>query len=134
MVVAVLVLAGLAVLGAIVVLAMGRGGELAPPQPDYVPLPPMDGRPLTGAEAAMLRPPRALWGYQPAVTDEAMRRMVSSLAERDAQIHALEARLAAVRHPGEGGATAADAPLPTPLPWDTTGLDAAGRDTEEEDA
>ncbi|MQY03639.1 hypothetical protein [Actinomadura macrotermitis] len=108
--VVVFVLAGLAVLGAVVALAMGKGGELAGIQPDHVPLPPFSGRPLTGAEAAELRPPHSLWGYNPAFTDEAMRRMAYSLAERDAQVTALERQLAELRAGGREE--------PPPLPWD----------------
>ncbi|MFG2005853.1 hypothetical protein ACGFNU_42560 [Spirillospora sp. NPDC048911] len=90
-VVVVLVLAGLAVLGAVVVLAMGKGGELAATHPDHPPLP---GHQLTGTDAALLRLPRGIWGYQVGATDEAMRRLAYSLAERETRMAALEQQLA----------------------------------------
>ncbi|TDB94736.1 hypothetical protein [Actinomadura sp. 7K534] len=90
----VLVLAGLAVLGAVVALAMGRGGELAETHPDYPPLPGgADGRPITGDDIARLRLPRTFWGYQPQLTDEALQRLADALHERDARVAELEQRL-----------------------------------------
>ncbi|MFC4905748.1 hypothetical protein [Actinomadura gamaensis] len=93
----VLVLAGVAVLAAVVVLAMGRGGELARTHPDVPPLPLIDGVPVTGPEVAMLRLPRALWGYQMGVTDEALHRLAYALTERDARMAALEQHVADLR-------------------------------------
>lgn len=92
--VVVFVLAGMAVLGAVVVLAMGRGGELAETHPDYPPLPfGAGGRPVTAPDVAYLRLPRTFWGYQPHVTDEALHRLADALAERDARVAALEEQL-----------------------------------------
>ncbi|WP_131738447.1 hypothetical protein [Actinomadura roseirufa] len=88
--VVVLVLAGVAVLGAVVVLAMGRGGGLAEVHPDYPPLPLSDPRRVTGPEVAFLRLPRATWGYQVAVTDEALHYLAHALTERDARVVALQ--------------------------------------------
>ncbi|TMR07266.1 hypothetical protein ETD83_01335 [Actinomadura soli] len=99
MVVVVLVLAGVAVLGAVVVLAMGRGGELAETHPDYPRLPlGADGRPITGPDVAHMRFPRTFWGYQPQVMDEALRRVSHALAERDARVAMLEQQLHDLRH------------------------------------
>lgn len=96
--VVVLVLAGLAVLGAVVALAMGRGGELAETHPDYPPLPiGADGRPITAEDAAHLRLPRTFWGYQPQLTDEALHRLAGALHERDARVAALEQQLRDLR-------------------------------------
>lgn len=96
--VVVLVLAGLAVLGAVVALAMGRGGELAETHPDYPPLPfGADGRPITGEDAAHLRLPRTFWGYQPHLTDEALHRLADALSEREARVEALEQQLQDLR-------------------------------------
>jgi len=89
-VVVVFVLAGLAVLGAVVVLAMGRGGELAETHPDHPPLPLPEGRRLTGPAVALLRLPRGLWGYQVPVTDEALRRLAGAITERDDRLAVLE--------------------------------------------
>ncbi len=88
--VVVFILAGLAVLGAVVVLAMGRGGELAETHPDHPPLPLPEGRRLTGPEVTFLRLPRGLWGYQVPVTDEALRRLAGAITERDDRLAVLE--------------------------------------------
>ncbi|MFI0373231.1 hypothetical protein ACH35V_35680 [Actinomadura sp. 1N219] len=99
MVVLVLVLAGMAVLGAVVVLAMGRGGELAETHPDYPRLPlGAAGRPITGSDVAHMRFPRTFWGYQPQVMDEALRRVSHALSERDARVALLEQQLHDLRH------------------------------------
>ncbi|TDD38012.1 hypothetical protein E1287_06845 [Actinomadura sp. KC06] len=99
MVVLVLVLAGVAVLGAVVVLAMGRGGELAETHPDYPRLPlGAAGRPITGPDVAHMRFPRTFWGYQPQVMDEALRRVSNALSERDARVALLEQQLHDLRH------------------------------------
>ncbi|TDB90491.1 hypothetical protein E1264_05065 [Actinomadura sp. KC216] len=99
MVVLVLVLAGVAVLGAVVVLAMGRGGELAETHPDYPRLPlGADGRPITGPDVAHMRFPRTFWGYQPQVMDEALRRVSHALSERDARVAVLEQQLHELRY------------------------------------
>jgi hypothetical protein len=99
----VLALAGLAVLAAVVVVAMGRGGELAPAHPDHPPLRLPDERQLSGTDAALVQLPRALWGYQIDITDEALRRIAYALTERDARVAKLEHQLAELRG-GEGGA------------------------------
>jgi hypothetical protein len=86
------------VLGSVVVLAMGRGGELADTHPDAPPLPLGGGRHVTPREAASLRLPRAFWGYQAPVADQALRELAHALAERDARVAALERRLDDLRH------------------------------------
>lgn len=91
----VLALAGLAVLGAIVVVAMGRGGELALARPDIPP--PRDDGWTAGEPAVSSRLPRGLWGYQVDITDTALRRLSHELTERDARIATLERQLAELR-------------------------------------
>ncbi|WP_051467952.1 hypothetical protein [Actinomadura oligospora] len=131
MVMVVLVLAGVAVLAAVVVLAMGHGGELGRTHPDVPPMPLLDGARVTGPEVAMLRLPRALWGYQMNVTDEALHRLAYALTERDTRVAAMEQQIADLRRrltdaegpgsgpseasggwatPGEPPATATDIP------------------------
>ncbi|WP_121436501.1 hypothetical protein [Actinomadura pelletieri] len=98
-VVVVLVLAGVAVLGAVVVLAMGRGGELADTHPDFPRLPLGTGeRPITGPDVLRMRFPRTFWGYQPQTMDEALRRVADALSERDARVAVLEQQLYDLRH------------------------------------
>jgi hypothetical protein len=94
MVTVVLVLAGVAVLGAVVVLAMGRGGELSETHPDYPRLRvDAEGRPVVGPDGAGIRLPATIWGYQMQVTDEAVRRLTAALHERDARVADLERQL-----------------------------------------
>ncbi|WP_157420363.1 hypothetical protein [Actinomadura kijaniata] len=104
MVVVALIVAALAVLGAVVALATGRGGELAETHPDNPPLPIPTARPITGPEVAMLSLPRGLWGYHVGFTDEALHRVAYALAERDARVAMLEQQVAELRHRlGEAG-------------------------------
>lgn len=95
----VLALAGLAVLGGVVVLAKGRGGELSAASPDRPPLPRGDEQLVAALESARLRLPRGLWGYQSEVADEVVYRLVGLLAEREARVAELEWRLAERRLP-----------------------------------
>ena len=84
LVVAVVILAG------VVVVASGRGGEIAPEYPDY---PPIDLGPVTAADVALLRPPSAAWGYNMRVTDEALETIARAVTERDIKIAALQQQL-----------------------------------------
>ncbi|TDD67712.1 hypothetical protein E1293_37745 [Actinomadura darangshiensis] len=94
MVVVVLVLAGVAVLGAVVALAMGRGGELAETHPDFPPLRlDGEGRPVLGPRGTYYRFPATIWGYQMQVTDEAVHRLTEALHERDDRVAELEHQL-----------------------------------------
>jgi hypothetical protein len=81
----------LTVLGGIVVVAVGRGGELTPEPPDYAP---MDMGPVSATDVVLLRPPTALWGYNVQVTDDALERIAAAIRERDVRIVALEQRVA----------------------------------------
>jgi hypothetical protein len=86
----VILLAALAVLAGIVLVASGRGGEMAYEHPDY---PPLDLGPVTAADVALLRPPSAAWGYNMRVTDEALAQIARAMSERDVRISALEQRV-----------------------------------------
>jgi hypothetical protein len=85
-----MLLAALAVLAGIVIVASGRGGEMAYEHPDY---PPLDLGPVTAADVALLRPPSAAWGYNRRVTDEALAQIARAMSERDVRISALEQRV-----------------------------------------
>ena len=82
-----LVIAIIVVLGAVVFLAMGRGGEMSVERNDYLPL---DLGPVSATDVALLRPPTGLWGYNIQATDEAMEQIAESIRERDVRIVALE--------------------------------------------
>lgn len=96
-------LAALAVLGAIVIVAVGGGGELSTEHPDHPPLALPARRPAAGTDAALLRLPLGLWGYHKQITDEALERFAYELTERDTRIAVLEQELAEARqrHPGQ---------------------------------
>ena len=87
----VLIVAAVAILGGVIVVAMGRGGELAPSGADVRPL---DTDIVTAADVALLRPPAALWGYDMRATDEALNRVARTVTERDVEIADLRRQLA----------------------------------------
>jgi hypothetical protein len=86
-----MLIAILVVLGGIVAVALGRGGELSQEPPDFAP---MDMGPVSATDVVLLRPPTALWGYNMQVTDDALERIAASIRERDVRIVALEQRVA----------------------------------------
>jgi hypothetical protein len=109
----VIVIAALVILAGVVVVAMGRGGELArdrPPEPAV-----SDFR--TWYDVAAYRPPAALLGYNAAATEHALAEIAGAMAERDAEITVLRRRLAA-------------AGLPADPEWQTT-LDSADQGSAE---
>jgi hypothetical protein len=90
----VLVLTALAILGGVVVVAMGRGGELEYSLADSASC----GRDLaTAADMAAFRPPAAFLGYSAQATDEALRRMSRAVADRDAELSMLRREVAMLR-------------------------------------
>ena len=117
--------AAVAVLASVVVLALGKGGELAEAHPDHPPLPLPVGRPLMGTDVALLRLPKGMWGYHVGVTDEALRRMAYALTERDARVAFLQQQLAELQkaldtNDQETGDSWFAAPAesgPEPSPW-----------------
>ncbi|WP_019634747.1 hypothetical protein [Actinomadura atramentaria] len=107
-----IILACVAVLGAVVALAAGRGGELAAPQPDHAPLPYPEDYPVSGAEVAGTRPPRSMWGYHPAATEQLLHRYARALDERDARLASLQNQVTELR------LGAAEGPPPHVTPGD----------------
>lgn len=82
-----MLVAALVILAGVVVVASGRGGEMAYEHPDY---PPLDLGPVSAADVALLRPPSAAWGYNMRVTDEALNTIARAMSERDIRISSLE--------------------------------------------
>jgi len=120
----VLIVAAVAILGGVIVVAMGRGGELAPSGADVRPL---DTDIVTAADVALLRPPAALWGYDMRATDEALNRVARTVTERDVEIADLRRQLADMQ------------PAP-PDPWETRNprhaagtQDTVGREVPDQD-
>jgi hypothetical protein len=95
-------MAALAVLAAIVIVAVGGGGELSAEHPDHPPLALPGRRSVGGTDAALLRLPLGLWGYHKQITDEALERFAYELTERDTRIAVLEQELAEARQGRDG--------------------------------
>ena len=129
-----MVIAILVILGGIVVVALGRGGELSQEPLDYAPL---DMGAVSATDVMLLRPPTALWGYNMQVTDDALELIASAVRDRDVRIVALEQRIADLTG-GEHYAPLPPSvrrPRPVASPWtprareDTGPLDALQRAT-----
>jgi hypothetical protein len=111
----VLLAAAAAILCGVVVVAMGRGGELALIAPDRSPL---DPEIMTAADVALLRPPAALWGYDREATHAVLNMVAQTVTERDVEIATLRQQLAdlqsAAQKPQNWGpaGTGAASPLP----------------------
>jgi hypothetical protein len=109
----VLLIVAVAILCGVVVVAMGRGGELARQAADVRPL---DGEIITAADVALLRPPAALWGYDMRSTDEALNMVARTVTERDVEIAILRRQIAdleaAASEPGIPAPRPAQAPPP----------------------
>jgi hypothetical protein len=86
----VLLLAAVAILAGVVVVAMGRGGEMALFKRD---LPALLRLPRTPAEVATQRLPLGPVGYQVQATDEALIAAANLLAQRDQEIAELRGEL-----------------------------------------
>jgi hypothetical protein len=88
----VVLLLAAAVIGVgVVVVAVGRGGEMAEFSADVRPL---DTDIATAADVALLRPPLALWGYDKRSTDEALNLVARTVTERDVEIATLRRQIA----------------------------------------
>ena len=114
-----LLAAAAAILCGVVVVAMGRGGELVLFAPDRRPL---DPEIMTAADVALLRPPAALWGYDRQATHVVLDMVARTVTERDVEIAALRQQLAdlqsAAPEPQNWGpaGTGTAGPPPPPLP------------------
>jgi len=121
-------LAGVAVLAAIVVVAVGGGGELSAEHPDHPPLALPGRRAVGGTDAALLRLPLGLWGYHKQITDEALERFAYELTERDTRIAVLEQELAEARQ----GRAVETRDRPRALPAGSSALPAGSSDVSAE--
>jgi hypothetical protein len=92
----ILLLAGVAILACVVLVALGRAGEMATFPGDGHPL---DLDEVTAADVMLLRPPMALWGYQVQATEEALQVIARSVTARDSEIAALHRELDSLRGP-----------------------------------
>jgi hypothetical protein len=133
-----IILAAAVIIGGVIVVAMGRGGELARERPDA----PASADFRTWSDVAQYRPPAALLGYHARATEHALSLIARTIAERDAEIEWLRQRLVEVR-PGlrpyssdvigstsadeAGSASADEAGSASPDEAASAGLDAGAR-------
>ncbi|MDR0344213.1 MAG: hypothetical protein LBI49_14110 [Nocardiopsaceae bacterium] len=101
----VLLLAAAAVVAGAILVAAGRGGELADFPADVAPF---GLAKVTAADIALLRPPKSLWGYHPGLTEEALAVIAHAVSERDAEIAQLRSQLAQLPPPAPGGEDTCD--------------------------
>ncbi|MFI6598819.1 hypothetical protein ACIBHX_21395 [Nonomuraea sp. NPDC050536] len=93
MLVVVLAIAALAILAGVVLVSLGRGGELTEFPPDVPPLDlPAPGQ-LTAVDFMALQLPVNLVGYHTQTVDETLRRAASAISARDTRIAVLEQRV-----------------------------------------
>lgn len=90
----VLLAAALAILAGVVVVAMGRGGEIAQSRRDVPVVPP---RIRTAADVATLRLPMGVFGYSEHATDQAFDAAARLIAEQDTEIARLRGELRRMR-------------------------------------
>ncbi len=109
----VLLIVAAAILCGVVVVAMGRGGELARQASDVRPL---DGEIVTAADVALLRPPAALWGYDMRATDEALNMVARTVTERDVEIAILRRQIADLEAAAKEAPAAAEPQAPAKRP------------------
>jgi hypothetical protein len=120
----ILLLAALAVLGGVVLAALGRAGEMAAFPGDGTPLEP-DLAEMDAAGIALLRPPMALWGYQVQATEETFGMIARSVAARDAEIAVLRQEVASLRN-ASGGKAAGDQGSGATAAWPRAGQEPGG--------
>jgi hypothetical protein len=92
-----------------IVVAMGRGGEMAEFTADVRPV---DAEIETATDVALLRPPAALWGYDKRATDQALNLVARTVTERDVEIATLRRQIADMQSAGDGRPAAGTATWP----------------------
>lgn len=89
----VLAIAALAILACVVVVSLGRGGELTAFPPDVPPLDLPEAGQLTAVDFMALQLPVNLVGYHTQSVDETLRRAANAISARDTRIAVLEQRV-----------------------------------------
>ena len=130
-----LLVAAAAILGGVVVAALGRAGEMATFAGDTAPIG-LDQ--VNATDVALLRPPMSLWGYNVQATEDALRVIARSVTARDVEIATLRRELADLQSrqdrvrtagPGDRPVTAAG---PASAPSPATAASPAGAPATEE--
>ena len=99
----VLIVVAAAIVGGVGVVALGRGGEMAQVTAGFAPGDLDDIDEVTATDVALLRLPRALWGYHAQATDHALGLIAQTMSDRDVEIATLQRQLADA-HSAEGAA------------------------------
>ncbi|MGP3931569.1 hypothetical protein [Nonomuraea sp. KM88] len=89
----VLAIAAIAILACVVLVSLGRGGELTEFPPDVPPLELPEPAQLTAVDFMALQLPVNLVGYHTQSVDETLRRAASAISARDTRIAVLEQRV-----------------------------------------
>ena len=95
----VLLVAAAAILGGVVVAALGRAGEMATFAGDTAPI---ELDEVSATDVALLRPPMSLWGYNAQATEDALRVIARSVVARDVEIATLRRELADLQSGQDG--------------------------------
>ncbi|MEU6717751.1 hypothetical protein ABZ897_40330 [Nonomuraea sp. NPDC046802] len=89
----ILAIAAIAILGCVVLVSLGRGGELTEFPPDVPPLNLPEAGQLTAVDFMALQLPVNLVGYHTQSVDETLRRAANAISARDTRIAVLEQRV-----------------------------------------
>ncbi|MBE1587559.1 hypothetical protein ACFPOI_41345 [Nonomuraea angiospora] len=89
----ILAIAAIAILACVVLVSLGRGGELTEFPPDVPPLDLPEPGQLTAVDFMALQLPVNLVGYHTASVDETLRRAANAISARDTRIAVLEQRV-----------------------------------------
>jgi hypothetical protein len=89
----ILAIAALAILACVVLVSLGKGGELTEFPPDVPPLNLPEAGRLTAVDFMALRLPVNLVGYHTESVDETLRRAANAISARDTRIAVLEQRV-----------------------------------------
>ena len=114
----VLLVAAAAILGGVVLAALGRAGEMATFAGDTAPI---EFDEVSATDVALLRPPMSLWGYNAQATEDALRVIARSVTARDVEIATLRRELAELQARQDGmraAGTGDRAPGPAVAPAD----------------
>lgn len=89
----ILAIAALAILACVVLVSLGKGGELTEFPPDVPPLNLPEAGQLTAVDFMALQLPVGLVGYHTQSVDETLRRAANAISARDTRIAVLEQRV-----------------------------------------
>ncbi|GAA3682863.1 hypothetical protein GCM10022224_054180 [Nonomuraea antimicrobica] len=89
----ILAIAAIAILACVVLVSLGRGGELTEFPPDVPPLDLPEAAQLTAVDFMALQLPVSLVGYHTQSVDETLRRAAGAISARDTRIAVLEQRV-----------------------------------------